>query len=101
MVHQVDEAIDHASIFDTSPTTHEQCSKGDGASLVPLVDYLDIDYSHDVDHPMDSSHTMSCFDMTPVYDEYDDEHAEFPSCDAMLHWISGENSFGHIMLIIL
>ena len=31
---------DNETIFDTSPTTHERCSKGnigDGASLVPLV----------------------------------------------------------------
>ena len=29
--------------------------------------------------------------------EYDDEHVELPSCDAMLHRISCENSFSHIM----
>jgi hypothetical protein len=48
---------------------------------------------------MDSPHTMSstCLDMPPIYDEYDDEHVDLPSCDAMLHRISCENSIGHIM----
>ena len=87
---------------ETSPTTHERCSKGnigDGASLVPLVDSLDIHCSHDVDPPivmLHASETSSCLDL-PIYDEYDDEHVELPSCDAMLHRISCENSFGHIM----
>ena len=27
----------------------------------------------------------------------DEEHVDLPSCDAMLHRISCENSFGHIM----
>jgi hypothetical protein len=35
--------------------------------------------------------------MPPIYDEYDDEHVELPSCDAMLHRISCENSIGHFM----
>ena len=43
-----------------------------------------------------ASETSSCLDL-PIYDEYDDEHVELPSCDAMLHRISCENSFGHIM----
>jgi hypothetical protein len=98
--HQVDEDIDQVSILATSPTTHERRSKGnigDGTSLVPLVDYLANDCFHDVDHLMDSSHTMSCFDMPPIYDEYDNEHIELRSCDAMLHRISCENSIGHFM----
>ena len=61
------------------------------------MDSLDIDFSHHADHPMDSSHTMACFDMPPIYDEYDDEHVELPTCDAMLHRISCENSTGHVM----
>ena len=35
--------------------------------------------------------------MPPIYDEYDDEHVDLPSCDTMLHRISCENSRGHIM----
>ena len=31
-----------------------------------------------------SRETSSCLDL-PIYDEYDDEHVELPSCDAMLH----------------
>jgi hypothetical protein len=48
---------------------------------------------------MDSPHPMSstCFDMPPIYDEYDDEHVDLPSCEAMLHRISCENSIGHVM----
>ena len=94
--------VDHDLVFDTSPTTHEQCSKGnigDGASLVPLVDSFDIDCSDDVDPPiamLHASESSSCLDL-PIYDEYDDEHVEFSSCDVMLHRISCENSFGHIM----
>jgi hypothetical protein len=100
--HQVDEAIDQASIFATSPTTQERSSNGnigDSTSLDPLVDYLNIDCLHDVDHLMDSPPTMSstCLDVAPIYDEYDDEHVELPSCDAVLHRISCENSIGHIM----
>ena len=93
---------DHDLVFNTSPTTHERRSKGnigDGASLVPLVDYLDIDCSHDVDPPIPMLHasaTSSCHDL-PIYDKYDDEHVELPSCDAMLHRISCENSIGHVM----
>ena len=88
---------DHDLVFDTSPTTHERCSKGnigDGASLVPLVDYFTNDCLHDVDTPIPMLHasaTSSCHDL-PIYDEYDDEHVELPSCDAMLHRISCENS---------
>jgi hypothetical protein len=97
-----DDHIDRALIMATSPTPHEWSSKGnigECASLVPLVDYLDIDCFHDVDHLMDSPHTMSstCLDVPPIYDEYDDEHVELLSCDAMLHRISCENSIGHIM----
>ena len=86
----------------TSPTIHERCSKGnkgDGASFVPLVDYITNDCLHDVDSPMTMLHasaTSSCLDL-PIYDEYDDEHVELPSCDAMLHRISCENSIGHFM----
>ena len=86
---------DNDWILDTSPTTHERHSKGnigDVASLVPLVDSLDIDCSHDVDppiHMLHASETSSCLDL-PIYDEYDDEHVELPSCDAMLHRISCE-----------
>ena len=61
------------------------------------MDSLDIDCSHDVDHPIDSSHTKSCFDMSAIYDEYDDEHVELPTCDAMLNRISCANSIGHVM----
>jgi hypothetical protein len=91
--HQDDD--DNDLVFDTSPTTHERCSKGnigDGTSLVPLVDFLANDYLHDDDHLMDSPHTMSstCLDMPPIYDDYDDKHVELPSCDAMLHRISCE-----------
>ena len=43
-----------------------------------------------------ASATFSCHDL-PIYDEYDDEHVELPSCDAMFHRISCENSIGHIM----
>ena len=46
---------DHDLVFDTSPTTHERCSKGnigDSASLVPLVDYFMNDCLHDVDTPI-------------------------------------------------
>ena len=43
-----------------------------------------------------ASATSSCHDL-PIYDEYDDEHVELPSCDDMLHRISCENSIGHIM----
>ena len=43
-----------------------------------------------------ASANSSCHDL-PIYDEYDDDHVELPSCDAMLHWISCENSLGHIM----
>ena len=91
---------DHDLFFDTSPTTHERFSKGnigDGASLVPLADYPTNDCLHDDDHLMDSSHTMACFDMPPIYDEYDDEHVELPTCDAMLHRISCESSIRHVM----
>ena len=100
MFHQ--DEVDHYLVVNTSPTTHERCSKGnigDGASLIPLVDYLDIDCSHDVDTPIamfHASETSSCLDL-PIYDEYDDEHVELPSCDAMLHRISCETSIGHIM----
>ena len=93
---------DNEWIFNTSPTTHERCSKGnigDGASLVPLVDSLTNDCLHDVDPPISMLHaseTSSCLDL-PIYDEYDDEHVELPSCDAILHRISCENSIGHIM----
>ena len=70
---------DNETIFNTSPTTHEQRSKGnigDGASLVPLVDSLTNDCLHDVDPPiamLHASETSSCLDL-PIYDEYDDEH---------------------------
>ena len=93
---------DNETIFNTSPTTHERRSKGnigDGTSLVPLVDYLDIGCSHDVDPPIPMLHasdTSSCLDL-PIYDEYDDEHVELPSCHAVLHRISCENSIGHFM----
>ena len=63
------------------------------------MDSLDIDCSHDVDPPitmLHASETSSFLDL-PIYDEYDDEHVELPSCDAMIHRISCENSFGHIM----
>ena len=53
------------------------------------MDYVDIDCSHDVDTPiamLHASETSSCLDL-PIYDEYDDEHVELPSCDAMLHRI--------------
>ena len=63
------------------------------------MDYLTNDCLHDVDTPIPMLHasaTSSCHDL-PIYDEYDDEHVELPSCDAMLHRISCENSFGHIM----
>ena len=88
--------------FTTSPTTHELRSEGnigDGASLVPLEDYLTNDCLHDVDPPISMLHasaTSSCHDL-PIYDEYDDEHVELPSCDAMPHRISCENSIGHVM----
>ena len=89
-------------VFPTSPTPlewSEQGNIGEGDALVPLVDILDIDCLHDVDPPITMLHasaTSSCLDL-PIYDEYDDEHVELPSCDAMLHRISCENSFGHIM----
>ena len=63
------------------------------------MDYYDIDCLHDVDQPISMLHasaTSSCHDL-PIYDEYDDEHVDFPSCDAMLHRISCENSIYHIM----
>ena len=62
---------------------------GDGASLVQLVDYLTNDCLHDVDPPIPMLHasaTSSCHDL-PIYDEYDDDHVDLPSCDAMLHRI--------------
>ena len=43
-----------------------------------------------------ASATSSCHDL-PLYDDYDDEHVELTSCDAMLHRISCDNSLGHIM----
>ena len=43
-----------------------------------------------------ASANSSCHDL-PIYDEYDYEHVELPSCDVMLHRISCENYFGHIM----
>ena len=88
--------------FATTPTPHECIEKGkigEGDALVPLVDILDIDCLHDVDPPiamLHASETSSCHDL-PIYDEYDDEDVELPSCDAMLHRISCENSLGHIM----
>ena len=51
------------------------------------MDHLDIDCSHDVDPPITMLHasdTSSCLGL-PIYDEYDDEHVELPSRDAMLH----------------
>ena len=63
------------------------------------MDYLTNDCLHDVDPPIPMLHasvTSSCHDL-PIYDEYDDEHVDLPSCDAMLHRISCENSIGHIM----
>ena len=63
------------------------------------MDYLTNDCLHDVDPPIAMLHasaTSSCHDL-PIYDEYDDEHVELPSCDAMLHKISCENSIGHFM----
>ena len=53
------------------------------------MDPLDNDCLHDVDTPISMLHasaTSSCLDL-PIYDEYDDEHVELPSCDAMLHRI--------------
>nr|XP_045087895.1 uncharacterized protein LOC123495142 [Aegilops tauschii subsp. strangulata] len=50
---------------DTSPTPHEWSSKGnigDGASLVPLVDYLTNDCLHDVD----TSVARGCFSCTTL-----------------------------------
>ena len=50
---------DNEWIFVTSPTTHERHSKGnigDGASLVPLVDYSMNDCLHDVDTPIPMLH---------------------------------------------
>ena len=84
---------DHNLVFDASPTTHERCSNGnvgDGASLVPLVDYLTNDCLHNVDPPITMLHasaTSLCDDLLPIYDEYDDSHVESISCDAMLHRI--------------
>ena len=63
------------------------------------MDYRTNDCLHDVDPPIPMLHasaTSSCHDL-PIYDEYDDEHVELPSCDAMLHMISCENSIGHVM----
>ena len=40
---------------------------------------------------------LTCLDVPPIYDKYDDGHVELPSCDAMLHRISCDNSIGHIM----
>ena len=63
------------------------------------MDYFPNDCLHDVDPPipmLHASETSSCLDL-PIYDEYDDEHVELPSCDAMLHRISYENSIGHFM----
>ena len=66
--------VDHDLVFNTSPTTHERCSQGnigDGASLVPLVDYLTNDCLHDVDPPISILHasaTSPCDDL-PIYDE--------------------------------
>ena len=84
-------------VFTTSPTPlewNEQGNKDEGVALVPLVDILDIDCLHDVDPPIPMLHasaTSSCHDL-PLYDDYDDEHVELPSCDAMLHRISCDNS---------
>ena len=86
-------------VFPTSPTPlewNDNGNIGDGDALVPLVDILDIACLHDVDPPISMIHasaTSSCDDFLPIYDEYD----ELPSCDAMLHRISCENSIGHIM----
>ena len=63
------------------------------------MDYLTNDCLHDVDPPIPMLHasvTSSCHDL-PIYDEYDDEHVDLPSCDAMLHRISCENYIGHFM----
>ena len=63
------------------------------------MDYFSNDCLHDVDTPIPMLHasaTSSCHDL-PIYEKYDDEHVDLPSCDAMLHRISCENSFGHIM----
>src|SRR3954466_12727248 len=93
---------DHHLVFASSPTPlewNENGNIGEGDTLVPLVDILDIDCLHDVDQPIPMLHasaTSSCHDL-PIYDEYDDEHVELPSCDAMLHRISCENSIGHVM----
>ena len=60
---------DHDLVFDTSLTTHERCSNGnigDGASLVPLVDYFANDCFHDVDTPITMLHASansSCHDL--------------------------------------
>ena len=72
---------------------------GDGASLIPLVDYLTNDCLHDVDPPivmLHASPTSPCDDL-PIFDEFDDCHVESISSDAMLHRISCDNSLGHIM----
>ena len=63
------------------------------------MDYFTNDCLHDVDTPIPMLHASATSSglKLPIYDEYDDEHVELPSCDAMLHRISCENSFGHIM----
>ena len=63
------------------------------------MDYLTSDCLHDVDTPIPMLHasaTYSCHDLS-IYDEYDDEHVELSSCDAMLHRLSCENSIGYSM----
>ena len=58
------------------------------------MDYHDVDCLHDVDQPISMLHasvTSPCNDL-PIYDEYGDCHVESISCDAMLHWISCDNS---------
>ena len=96
-----DEDDDHHLDFATSPAPlewNEQGNIGEGDALVPLVDILDIDCLHDVDPPIVMLHASSTFpcDDLPIYDEFDDCHVEFISCDAMLHMISCHNSLGHI-----
>ena len=51
------------------------------------MEILDIDCLHEVDQPITMLHAsvISPCDDLPIYDKYDDEHVELPSCDAMLH----------------
>ena len=79
---------------DVSTNAHEETLIVSSYILRDFDAFHTLHDSHDSVHHM---HSMNNNALYISYDEYDDEHVEFPSCDVMLHRISCENSFGHIM----